>query len=38
MEYLTSADCAKKWNVSERTVRNYCASGRIEGAVLKGKT
>ena len=38
LEYLTSNEIAKKWNVSERTVRNYCASGRIEGAVLKGKT
>ena len=26
------------WGVAERTVRNYCAHGRIPGAVLKGKT
>ena len=38
MKYDSVAEIAKKWNVSERTVRNYCASGRIEGAVLKGKT
>ncbi|MDL2250056.1 Fic family protein, partial [Lachnospiraceae bacterium OttesenSCG-928-J05] len=29
---------AKKWKLSERTVRNYCAQGRIEDALLKGKT
>lgn len=29
---------AKKWNLSDRSVRNYCATGRIAGAVLKGKT
>ena len=38
MKYDSVAEIAKKWNVSERTVRNYCASGRIEGAFLKGKT
>ena len=38
MKYDSVAEIAKKWNISERTVRNYCASGRIEGAVLKGKT
>ena len=26
------------WGVSERSVRNYCASGRVVGAYLKGKT
>ena len=29
---------AKKWNVSERSVRNYCAHGRVDGAFLVGKT
>lgn len=29
---------AEKWNVSERSVRNYCAEGKIQGAVLDGKT
>ena len=28
----------KKWNISERSVRNYCSKGRIEGAFLTGKT
>lgn len=38
MAYLSVAETAKKWNVSERTVRNYCAEGRISGAFLAGKT
>ncbi len=28
----------KKWGVSERSVRNYCAQGKIKGAFLTGKT
>lgn len=38
MHYLSVNDTAKKWKISERSVRNYCAKGRVEGAVLKGKT
>ena len=38
MNYLSVADMAKKWNISDRSVRNYCAQGRVEGAVIKGKT
>ncbi len=38
MKYLTTSEIAKKWNISERSVRNYCAQGRVEGAVLNGKT
>ena len=38
MKYHSVADTAKSWNVSERTVRNYCATGKIPGAVLTGKT
>ncbi|HIW42227.1 MAG TPA: Fic family protein [Candidatus Mediterraneibacter vanvlietii] len=37
MRYLSVAEIAKKWNVSERSVRNYCAHGRVEGAFLNGK-
>lgn len=37
MEYLTSAECAIKWNISQRRVAIYCKEGRIEGAVLKGR-
>lgn len=38
MRHLSVADTAKKWNISERSVRNYCAQGRVEGAFLAGKT
>lgn len=38
MQYLSAAEAAKKWKISERSVRNYCAKGRVEGVVLKGKT
>lgn len=38
MQYLSAAEAAKKWKISERSVRNYCAKGRVEGAFLKGKT
>ena len=35
---ISVAECAARWGVAERTVRNYCANGKIPGAVLKGKT
>ena len=38
MEYISVVEFANKYGVSERTVRNYCAKGKIEGAVLIGKT
>ncbi len=38
MKYLTSTEISKIWGASERSVRNYCASGRVVGAYLKGKT
>ena len=38
MNYISCASAAKKWGLSERSVRNYCAEGRVEGAVLEGKT
>lgn len=38
MKYLSVTEIAKKWNVSERSVRNYCALGKVEGAFLTGKT
>ena len=38
MNYTTVAEIAKKWDVSERAVRNYCAEGRVAGAILEGKT
>ena len=38
MTYLSVSEIAKKWEMSERSVRNYCAEGRIDGAILVGKT
>ncbi len=38
MKYLSVCDTAKKWNISERSVRNYCALGKVDGAFLTGKT
>ncbi len=38
MHYVSVAETAKKWSISERSVRNYCALGRVEGAFLTGKT
>lgn len=38
MRYLSVTETAKKWNVSERSVRNYCALDRVPGAFLTGKT
>lgn len=38
MNYLSVAQAAKRWGISERSVRNYCAAGRVEGAFLSGKT
>lgn len=38
MQYLSVAETAKKWDISERSVRNYCARGRVNGAFLAGKT
>ena len=38
MRYLSVSEMAKKWNVSERSVRNYCAHERVPGAFLTGKT
>ena len=38
MQYLSVAQIAAKWNISERSVRNYCAQGRVPGAFLTGKT
>ena len=38
MRYLSVNETAKKWNISERSVRNYCAQGRVSGAFLTGKT
>ena len=38
MEYLSVSQFAEKYGISERTARNYCATGKMEGAFLTGKT
>jgi len=38
MNYLSVAETAKRWGIAERTVRNYCANGKIPDAFLTGKT
>ena len=38
MEYVSVSEMAKKWNISERSVRSYCSAGKIDGAFLTGKT
>ncbi len=38
MEYISVIQFAEKYGISERTARNYCAAGKIDGAFLTGKT
>ena len=38
MDFISVSQFAEKYGVSERTARNYCAVGKIEGAFLTGKT
>ena len=38
MKYISVADFASKFGISERTARNYCSLRKIEGATLIGKT
>ncbi len=33
--YISVKEASIKWNVAERTVRNYCHKGKIEGAIIK---
>lgn len=37
MEYLTTVEMSKRWNISSRRIGVLCAEGRIEGVVKKGK-
>ena len=37
IKYLSTGEIAQLWGVSERSVRNYCSEGRVNGAVLIGK-
>ncbi len=36
MKYLSVSEAAKKISVSERSIRNYCQTGKIPGAILEG--
>lgn len=38
IEYISVEEACKIWNLKERSVRNYCAQGRVSGALLEGKT
>ena len=38
MKYISVAETAGKWGITERAVRKYCAEGRVAGAILQGKT
>lgn len=38
IKYISVEEAAQNWQISERSVRNYCAQGRVEGALLEGKT
>ncbi|MBQ9882417.1 MAG: Fic family protein [Synergistes sp.] len=38
MKHVSVSEAAKRWGLSERSVRNYCAEGRVTGAFLAGKT
>lgn len=38
MKYISVKKAAQLWNLSERSVRNYCSNGRVDGAFLTGKT
>ena len=37
VKYISVEEAAQKWQIGERSVRNYCAQGRVEGALLEGK-
>jgi Fic family protein len=38
IKYISVETASQNWQISERSVRNYCAQGRVEGALLEGKT
>lgn len=37
MEYLTTTEMAKIWNLSSRRIGVLCTNGRVHGAIKKGK-
>lgn len=38
IKYISVEEAAQNWQISERSARNYCAQGRVEGSLLEGKT
>ena len=38
MEYLTVRETARKWNLSDRMVQQFCTAGRIPGAQKFGNS
>lgn len=38
MEFMTTREAVKKWNISERRIRQLLQDGRIEGAVKNGNS
>ena len=38
IKYISVEEAAQYWKISERSVRNYCSHGRVEGSLLEGKT
>ena len=38
MAFISVKEYAQEHGLSERTVRNYCAQGKLPGAILIGKT
>ncbi|MBO4706771.1 MAG: Fic family protein [Spirochaetaceae bacterium] len=38
IKYISVEEAARNWQISERSARNYCAQGRVEGVLLEGKT
>ena len=38
MKYISVAETAKKWGLTDRAVRRYCSEGMIPGAFITGKT
>ena len=38
IKYISVEEASKLWELSIRSVRNYCAQGRAPGALLNGKT
>lgn len=38
MEFITTKEAVKKWNISERRIRQLLQDGRIEGAIKNGNS